>query len=78
MIFMILFYNTKKCFKQGPDSDEDTIIRVFLSRNEIDLKIIVEKFKELSGKDLDKSIEQDLGGDFQQALLKILNPDLKL
>lgn len=75
---MILFYNTKKDFEQGPDSDEDTIIRIFLSRNEIDLKIIVEKFKELSGKDLDKSIEQDLGGDFQQALLKILNPDLKL
>ena len=75
---MILFYNTKKGFEQGPDSDEDTIIRIFLSRNEIDLKIIVEKFKELSGKDLDKSIEQDLGGDFQQALLKILNPDLKL
>ena len=75
---MILLYNTKKFFEQGPDSDEDTIIRIFLSRNEIDLKIIVEKFKELSGKDLDKSIEQDLGGDFQQALLKILNPDLKL
>merc|ERR1712150_313503 len=63
---------------QGPDSDEDTIIRVFLSRNEIDLKIITDKFKELSGRDLEKSIKQDLGGDFQLALLKILNPYMKL
>ena len=65
-------------FLQGSDSDEDTIIRVFVSRSEIDLKIVTEKFQELSGRNLEKSIHQDMGGDFQSILLKILQPDLKI
>ena len=63
---------------QGSDWDEDTIIRVFVSRSEIDLKIIADKFQDLSGRNLEKSIQMDSGGDFQSILLKILKPDLKL
>ena len=64
--------------REGSDWDEDTIIRVFVSRSELDLKIISDKFQDLSGRNLEKSIQQDSGGDFQSILLKILNPDLKL
>ena len=64
--------------QQGADSDEDSIIRIFVSRSEVDLKIIAEKYQEISGRALDKSIERDVGGDFQHVLLKILQPDLKL
>ena len=63
---------------QGSESDEDTIIRVLVSRSEIDLKIVSEKFTEMSGRHLDKCIQQDIGGDFQSILLKILQPDLKI
>ena len=64
--------------REGSDWDEDTIIRVFVSRSELDLKIISDKFQDLSGRNLEKSIQQDSGGDFQSILLKILNPELKL
>ena len=43
---------------KGLGSDDDTIIRIFVSRCEVDLKLISKKFKEFSGRDLDKAIEQ--------------------
>ena len=39
-------------------SDDDTIIRIFISRAEVDLRVIAEKFKEFSGRELDAAIEQ--------------------
>ena len=72
------YYEFTDHLRQGSDWDEDTIIRVFVSRCEIDLRIIADKFQDLSGRNLYKSIQQDSGGDFQSILLKILKPDLKL
>lgn len=63
---------------QGLGSDDDTIIRIFVSRSEKDLKKIAERFKEFSGRELDKALEQDTGGDYKKLLLKMLDPEMKI
>ena len=45
-------------YAQGLGSDDDTIIRIFVSRSEQDLAKIAKKFKEFSGRELDKALEQ--------------------
>ena len=92
---------------QGSDWDEETVvvtsmstvlywavqvIRVMVSRAEVDLRLVADRYHRLSGRQLDKAItvefclqhgaplfiQADTGGDFQWILLKMLQPELKL
>ena len=55
--FTFFFFFTTLTLK-GLGSDDDTIIRIFVSRSEVDLNLISKKFKEFSGRDLASAIEQ--------------------
>ncbi|BFZ22448.1 hypothetical protein BsWGS_25488 [Bradybaena similaris] len=52
-------------------TDDSTLIRIIISRCEIDLVQIKEEFKKLSGKSLEQSIADDTTGDYQKVLLAL-------
>ena len=55
---MEMFWILSHFTAQGLGSDDDTIVRIFVSRSEQDLAKIAKKFKEFSGRELDKALEQ--------------------
>lgn len=59
---------------KGLGTDEDCLTRVVVSRSEIDLAEIKEKFMEQHHKPLHKMIEEDTSGDYRQLLLEIVGP----
>ncbi|XP_072259330.1 annexin A1-like [Pyxicephalus adspersus] len=57
---------------KGLGTDEDTLIEILASRNNREIKEIQKAYKELFKTDLAKDITSDTSGDFQKALLAIL------
>ncbi|GFQ95383.1 annexin A3, partial [Trichonephila clavata] len=58
----------------GPGTDDKTIIRILVSRSEIDLLDIQEWYHMKYDVDLSEAIYSDTSGDYRKLLLKILNP----
>ncbi|GIX95443.1 annexin A3, partial [Caerostris extrusa] len=58
----------------GPGTDDKTIIRILVSRSEIDLSDIQEWYHMKYDEDLSEAIYADTSGDYRKMLLKILNP----
>ncbi|XP_065187984.1 annexin-B12-like [Sycon ciliatum] len=56
---------------KGAGTDEDRLIRVVVSRSEIDLGDVKEAFNRTYGKPLSRWIRDDCGGDFRRMLLAI-------
>lgn len=70
-------YFAKKLYKsmKGVGTDEETLVRILVSRSEIDLEDIKEAFMDEYNKSLAKMIKDDLGGKFEKILLALVEPD---
>lgn len=58
---------------KGFGTDDKTLIRIIVSRSEIDLGDIKVAFNKMYGKSLEKWIEGDTSGDYRKLLLKIVS-----
>ncbi|KAL5488532.1 hypothetical protein EMCRGX_G017482 [Ephydatia muelleri] len=59
---------------KGLGTDDDCLIRVVVSRSEVDLAEIKDKFLLQHHKPLSKMIEEDTSGDYRKLLLEIVGP----
>ncbi|XP_060580366.1 annexin A6-like [Ruditapes philippinarum] len=57
---------------KGIGTDDDTLVRVVVSRCEIDLANIKEEFQKLTGQTLDQYISDDISGDYRDAILSLV------
>ncbi|KAM7047912.1 annexin A8-like isoform 1-T2 [Acridotheres tristis] len=64
-------YNALK----GAGTDDGTLIRVLVSRSEVDLNLIKPEFKRIAGKSLSTMILEDTSGDYKTALLNLCGSD---
>ncbi|XP_023228583.1 annexin A13-like [Centruroides sculpturatus] len=62
-----------RCMR-GAGTDDPTLIRVLITRSEIDLENIKKVFQQKYHKELKDAIIDDTSGDYQKILLKILDP----
>jgi annexin A7/11 len=60
---------------RGLGTNEKILSRVIVSRNEIDLPIMKQYYKQLYGKDMVKDIEDDVSGDYKKLLLALCNKE---
>jgi len=58
---------------QGLGTDEKGLIRYITTRDEVDLKLIKKRYKEMFGRELWTDIDGDCSGDFKELLLSIVN-----
>lgn len=57
---------------KGAGTEDSDLIRIIISRSEIDLAVASRSFQQLYGKKLSEFIASDCGGDFKRLLLAIL------
>ncbi|XP_038616355.1 annexin A13 isoform X2 [Tachyglossus aculeatus] len=67
--FAELLYESMK----GAGTDEETLIRIVVTRAEVDLQAIKEKFQEVYQKSLADTICSDTSGDFRKLLVALLH-----
>ncbi|XP_068937063.1 annexin A13 [Petaurus breviceps papuanus] len=67
--FAELLYKSMK----GVGTDEETLIRIIVTRAEVDLQAVKEKFQEKYQKSLADTIKSDTSGDFRKLLLALLH-----
>eukprot|EP00062_Callorhinchus_milii_P018837 gi/632972696/ref/XP_007902786.1/ PREDICTED: annexin A4-like isoform X2 [Callorhinchus milii] len=60
---------------KGCGTADKILIRVMISRSEIDMQNIKEEFTKLCGKTLAEFIQDDIGGDYQKVLLRLCGVD---
>ncbi|NXK88531.1 ANX13 protein, partial [Formicarius rufipectus] len=58
---------------KGAGTDEETLIRILVTRAETDLPAIKEKFQQMYKKTLAEAVRSDTSGDFRKLLLAILH-----
>uniref|UniRef100_A0A674GQJ8 Annexin n=1 Tax=Taeniopygia guttata TaxID=59729 RepID=A0A674GQJ8_TAEGU len=58
---------------KGAGTDEETLIRILVTRAESDLPAIKEKFQQMYKKPLAEAVQSDTSGDFRKLLLAILH-----
>ncbi|XP_019375079.1 PREDICTED: annexin A13 [Gavialis gangeticus] len=58
---------------KGTGTDEETLIRILVTRAEIDLPTIKEKFKQLYNSSLAQAIQSDTSGDLRKLLVALLH-----
>ncbi|KAL8603634.1 hypothetical protein ACOMHN_005576 [Nucella lapillus] len=70
----VTFYadSLQKAFK-GMGTNDDQLIRIVISRSEVDLPAIKSTFQERHGRSLRSAIESETSGDYRKALLKIVD-----
>ena len=59
---------------KGMGTDDKTLVRIIVSRCEVDLVEIKEAFIQKYNKTLGKMIETDTSGDYKKVLIKIVGP----
>ncbi|KAK8385025.1 hypothetical protein O3P69_014531 [Scylla paramamosain] len=57
----------------GPGTDDKALIRIIVSRSEIDLADIKERYKEMYDRELADDVRDDTSGEYQKLLLAIIN-----
>ncbi|XP_010282288.1 PREDICTED: annexin A8-like isoform X2 [Phaethon lepturus] len=60
---------------KGAGTHDGTLIRVIVSRSEVDLNLIKVEFKHIAGKSLSSMILDDTSGDYKTALLNLCGSD---
>uniref|UniRef100_A0A8C3SEK0 Annexin n=1 Tax=Chelydra serpentina TaxID=8475 RepID=A0A8C3SEK0_CHESE len=58
---------------KGAGTEEETLIRILVTRAEIDLQTIKEKFHKMYNKSLVEAIKSDTSGDFRKLLVALLH-----
>ncbi|PKU35195.1 annexin a5 [Limosa lapponica baueri] len=61
--------------EKGAGTDDDTLIRVMVSRSEVDLLDIRQEFRKNFAKSLHQMIQKDTSGDYRKALLLLCGGD---
>lgn len=57
---------------KGTGTDEETLMRIIVSRCEIDLGGIKREYQDFYGKTLYDSVKKETSGDFKNALLALI------
>ncbi|XP_020278671.1 annexin B9-like isoform X1 [Pseudomyrmex gracilis] len=67
-------YFAEKLYKamRGMGTNDSTLIRIIVTRSEIDLGDIKETYEKLYGKSLAEAVDDDTSGDYKKLLLKLL------
>ncbi|GCB80148.1 hypothetical protein scyTo_0017090, partial [Scyliorhinus torazame] len=75
----VFCYIISRCIykTEGAGTDDDTLIRVMISRSEVDLLDISAKFQANYGKSLFSMIKNDTSGDYRNALLSMCGGEVK-
>ena len=60
---------------KGFGTNEKILNRVIVTRNEIDIPIIKQYYKQLYGKDMVNDIKSDVSGDYKKLLIALLNKE---
>ena len=60
---------------KGLGTNEAILTRIIVTRNEIDLPLMKQYYKQLYGKDMVKDIEGDVSGDYKKLLLALCNKE---
>ena len=60
---------------KGLGTNEAILTRIIVTRNEIDLPLMKQYYKQLYGKDMVKDIEDDVSGDYKKLLLALCNKE---
>lgn len=55
-------------------TDDTTLIRVVVSRSEIDLEIIKKVYEQNYGRTLYEAVESETSGDYKKAILNVIKP----
>lgn len=73
-VYNIQLYFAEKLHNamKGAGTDDKTLIRIIVTRSEIDLALIKAEYVEVFGKTLEEAIEGDTSGDYRKALIKIV------
>nr|XP_034981919.1 annexin A13 isoform X2 [Zootoca vivipara] len=58
---------------KGAGTDEETLIRILVTRAEIDLQTIKERFQQMYSRSLAEAIRSETSGDFRKLLLSLLH-----
>lgn len=58
----------------GLGTDDSTLIRIIVSRSEIDLETIKKLYEQNYGKSLYDAVESESSGDYKKALLNLIQP----
>ncbi|MEE6463195.1 hypothetical protein FKM82_005812 [Ascaphus truei] len=68
-------YFAKRLYKamKGGGTDEETLIRILVTRAEIDLETIKERYQQLYKKSLADTVKSDTSGDFCKLLMALLH-----
>ena len=56
---------------QGFGTKDELLMRVLITRDEIDLPIIKQYYKQLYGKDMVEAIRSDISGDYQKLMIEL-------
>lgn len=67
-------YFARRLYKSmdGAGTDDSTLVRIIVSRSEIDLGTIKREFEKIYDKSLKSMIENDTSGDYKRALVALL------
>ncbi|CAH8858632.1 unnamed protein product [Trichobilharzia szidati] len=69
-----LFFAEKlKYAMKGAGTDDRTLIRIIVSRCEVDMTAIKHEFHNLTGKSLESWVEGDTSGDYRRLLLALIS-----
>ena len=60
-------------YLQGLGTNDSVLMRVIISRAEVDLKEIKDKFQQITNESLAKMVEGETSGDYKKAMLAIIN-----
>lgn len=58
---------------KGAGTKDKTLIRIIVSRSELDLQSIKTEFQGIYHKTLESAVKSETGGDYEKALLSILD-----
>ena len=60
-------------YLQGLGTNDSVLMRVIISRAEVDLKEIKDNFQQITNESLAKMVEGETSGDYKKAMLAIIN-----
>ena len=56
---------------KGFGTDDSLLIRILITRDEIDMPQIKQYYKQLYGKDMVEDIKNDIGGDYRKLMIEL-------
>jgi len=67
------FAEQLKAAMKGAGTDDSTLIRIIVSRSEIDLGAIKKEYMAIYHKTLESDVKNETGGDYEKALISIID-----